>query len=282
MKKSIQNKLKSYSALAGTLAATGTVNAQIIYTDVAPDVIVSTSGMGVQIDLDNGGIIDFTIGMASGVTTSSYAYNEVISNVPQNAINAVSQNGTIGAAPAYPLNAAHVLNDTIGPGNTWATDTAQFAARVYPASTSYNFGNWVGATNNYFGFRFKLGANTHYGWARATVSINSDSLILKDYAYQSMPDTYILAGAMPVLSVGENSLEANVLVYSAHKNIHVNMNNEEATGIITVSNVLGQVVSTASVSDQVTIINMETAVTGIYFVTVSQSDRKFSKKVIIK
>ncbi len=283
MKQTLQNKLKSYSALAGAIAATGAANAQIIYTDVAPDVTVNTSGMGIQIDLDNGGVVDFTLGFASGVTTSSYAYNQVITNVPQNGINAISQNGSVGAAPAYPLNAAHAINDVIGTTLTWATDTAQFAARVYPASTSYNFGNWVGATDKYFGFRFLLGTNTHYGWARVDVGGSAELFTLKDYAYESTPNLPILAGAMPVAtSISEHGLTGNVKIFSTEKNIVVNMNNAEATGIITVSNVLGQVISTSSISDQSTVINLESAITGIYFVTVSQSKEKFTQKVIIK
>ena len=52
---SIENRLKKYSALAGSIvAATGAANAQIVYTDVNPDSVVDQVDSVYMLDLNNG------------------------------------------------------------------------------------------------------------------------------------------------------------------------------------------------------------------------------------
>lgn len=280
MKKSLQNKLKSYSALAGAVATTGTVNAQIIYTDVIPDVTISTTLSGVNIDLDNGGFVDFMVAEQTGVV-SGYAYNEVLSVVPQNGVNAVAQNGTAGT---FPLNAALNLSDPIDASLTWATDTVQFAARVYPASTSYNFGNWVGAVDKYFGFRFNLAGATHYGWARFDVATDGASFTIKDYAYDATPNTAIPAGGMP-LPTGTNELLAqNTMIYGFNKSINIKLlNNSTIDGIVTVTDILGQEVAKTTVTNELTTISMDNAKAGVYFATITKADgSSYTQKLFLK
>ncbi len=53
-------RLKQYSALTGSLLAiAGTSDAQIVYTDVNPDRVLSSVGDTMQLDLDNDGITDY-------------------------------------------------------------------------------------------------------------------------------------------------------------------------------------------------------------------------------
>lgn len=284
MKKSLQKKLKSYSALAGAVATTGAVNAQIIYTDVVPDVTVNTTLSGVNIDLDNGGFVDFMIAEQTGVTGSGYAYNEVLSVVPQNGINAIAQNGTVTLGTAFPLNAALNLSDPIDASLTWATDTVQFAARVYPASPGYNIGNWVGATDKYFGFRFNLAGATHYGWARFDVATDGASFTIKDYAYDATPNTMIPAGGMP-LPTGINELLAqNTMIYGFDKSINVKlMNNLSIDGIITVTDILGQEIAKVNVTNEITTIAMDHAKPGVYFARIAKADGStYTKKLFMK
>lgn len=282
MKKPLQNKLKSYSALAGAVIATGSVNAQIIYTDVVPDVTVATSLGAVNIDLDNGGFVDFMIAEQSGVTGSGYAYNQVLSVVPQNGVNAVAQNGVVSGV--YPLNAMLNLSDPIDASLTWATDTVQFAARVYPASTSYNFGNWVGAVDKYFGFRFNLGGATHYGWARFDIATDGASFTIKDYAYDATANTAIPAGGMPLPTGINEVLAHNTMIYGFDKSINVKIiGGSSIDGVVTVTDILGQEIAKVQVTSDVTTISMEDAKSGVYFATIRKADgSSFTKKLFMK
>ncbi|MCX6296495.1 MAG: T9SS type A sorting domain-containing protein, partial [Bacteroidetes bacterium] len=280
MKNSLQKKLKSYSALAGAVAATASVNAQIIYTDVIPNDTINTTLTGVNIDLDNGGVVDFMVDEQTGVTSSGYAYNEVLSVVPQNGVNAIAENGILGA---FVLNAALNSGDTIDAALTLATDTVQFAARVYPASTTYNFGNWIGAVDKYFGLRFNLAGTTHYGWARFDVAVDGSSFILKDYAYDATADALILAGAMSSSGI-EELLAHNTMIFGFDKSISVKiMNNASIEGVITVTDVLGQLLASVNVTSDVTIIPMTDAKSGVYFATITKKDgSRFTKKLFLK
>ena len=281
MKKSLHDKLKSYSALATAVAATSAVNAQIVYTDVNPDVTVNTSGSGVNIDLDNGGAVDFMVSQQSGVF-GTYAYNAVLSGVTPNGTNAIAENGTLGTAPnTISLNAALNLNDPIDASLTWSTDTTQFPALVYPASTSYNFGNWIGATDKYFGFRFLIGTSTHYGWARFDVATNAASFTIKDYAYNATPNTAIPAGVMTGI---DELLAHNILVYGFDKSINVKlMNSASFDGFVTVTDILGQEVAKVNVVNEITTIPMDNAKPGIYFATITAADGKtYTKKLFMK
>lgn len=280
MKKNLQNKLKSYSALAGAVVATGAVNAQVIYTDVAPDVTINTSLSAINIDLDNGGVVDFVVGLQSGVTGSGYAYNLVLS-LPQGGTNAIAQNGVSGA---YPLNSALNFNDPINSSLTWATNAYQFAALVWPASTSFNEGNWIGAVDKYFGFQFDLAGATHYGWARFDVSTDGASCTIKDYAYDATANTMIPAGGMPLPTNINELLAQNTMIYGFDKSINVKiLNNSTIDGIVTVTNVLGQELAKVAITNETTTISMEDAKPGVYFATISKADgSSYTKKLFLK
>ncbi|MGL4598050.1 MAG: hypothetical protein ACRCYO_10995, partial [Bacteroidia bacterium] len=54
MKKALQNKLRAYTAAAGSIAAfVGTADAQIIYTDITPDAVLTGNNAVYDFDMDN-------------------------------------------------------------------------------------------------------------------------------------------------------------------------------------------------------------------------------------
>jgi hypothetical protein len=64
------------------------------------------------------------------------------------------------------------------------------------------YGPWVaggaGVKNRYLGFKFKIGRQFHFGWARVTVTTTADngfSAVLTGYAYETIPGKAIHAGA---------------------------------------------------------------------------------------
>jgi type IX secretion system substrate protein len=281
MKKSLQSKLKSYSALAGAVAATGAVNAQIVYTDVTPDAVANTPLTGLNIDLDNGGVVDFIIGLNSG-TSYGFPYN-FVATLPQDAANAIAEDGTIATTPPTSLNAALNLSDPIDATIPWSTATQQVAAIVWPSSTSFNAGNWIGATDKYFGFKFLIGTNTHYGWARCDVSTDGATVTLKDYAYDATPNTAIPAGGMPLPTNINEALANNTMIFGFEKTIKVKLSNSSIDGIVTVVDILGQEIAKVNVTDETTTIPMDNAKSGVYFATITKADgSSFTKKLFLK
>jgi hypothetical protein len=276
--KNFQTKLKSYSAIAGTLvAAANTAGAQIIYTDVSPDEVVNTGG-AYNLDLNNDGTVDYQFQVTHG-TNSAYGFPiqyDLAAIVPVpgsgNAIDTL--NGPI----------AHNLNDPLNSTNAWVDDAGasyQLLGLNLP-SLAYQTGNFIGTTDKYIGFKFKISGADHYGWVRIDLNSTATSLTIKDYAYDATANTQILAGAMPLgINEAASALAENVTIFSSDRSVRVNMNNASATGFITVTNALGQEIAKKEISDALMSISMETASKGIYYVTVQQESATITKKVVI-
>ncbi|HEY4902131.1 MAG TPA: hypothetical protein VIH89_01530 [Candidatus Sulfotelmatobacter sp.] len=55
-------------------------------------------------------------------------------------------------------------------------------------------GPWTDKTNKYLGFKFLIDGKIHYGWARMTVIMRKNSIVLTGYAYETIPNHKILEG----------------------------------------------------------------------------------------
>lgn len=275
----LKKKLKSYSALAGTLVAGGTVEAQINYTDVNPDLNVVT-GNSYNLDLNNDATVDFILGTAHGTYTASFGtiqYDYTIA-VPGSSTNAIDTANTGGPT-------AHVLNDPISGSLLWEDSTSaayQLMALAFaPPFNAYNTGNFLGQNDKYLGLKFRIGTSTHYGWVRVDVNAASTQFTVKDYGYEGTANTQILCGAQPATGVTENSLN-NISVFGNANGINVNMNSVAVEGAIIVSDVTGKQLVSIPVTAASNIIPMENAASGVYFVTVVQNGNKITKKIFVK
>jgi len=63
----------------------------------------------------------------------------------------------------------------------------------YSGSYGFSAGEFIDK-ERYLGVRFFIGEDVHYGWIRALLSSEFDSVTVFDWAYQSVPDSTILAG----------------------------------------------------------------------------------------
>jgi hypothetical protein len=279
----IQKKLKSYSAIAGTLAAAvNTANAQsVVYTDVAPDSLLGLSGV-YNLDLNNDAVADFELAQRSGVYYSFISYDAVTVN-PLMAVNAVDTSGGTGTPTA--LDAGIVVDATLN----WI-DSTQMAAITPPTANglalvvptfSFSGGNFLGATGKFLPLRFTVSGVQLYGWVRLNVAADARSFTVIDYAYTNVPNSYSITGA--VVGISEAAKNDNVNIYSYNSEINVKLDpNVSPEGIVTVTNMLGQVVANTQISNSETVIPMGTAKAGIYLVTVKDDSGSYTKRVSIK
>jgi len=193
----IKHPVKYMSKLLYTLLLFFVFNnnlfSQIIYTDIS-DV---TPNASYTLDLNNDTIIDFIIQYGGSSDTIGVICH------PQNS-NAYA--GTIMAGNYLPW--ALAASSTICPSTATWYDTNN------PGTLGWgtNLGYWVGETDKYLALKLIVGTNTYYGWARIDLVATSSSFTLKDYAYQSTPNSCILAGQTN-LGNPENTNKSSALIY---------------------------------------------------------------------
>lgn len=278
-KTTFQSKLKSYSALAGSLIVAGTAaDAQIVYTDIV-DYTGTLNGDTYQLDLNNDGTTDFNISRLDTSFTVSYVgytAKGVIGTKLNN--NAIAVKGT----GFYSTSAlALQLNNVIGPAQIWTNSytSGNLAAMAFLVAGSINAGPWVGVNDRYLGLRLENSGNIYYGWARVSVSANSQSFTIKDYAYRTSANTAINAGDKgSTTSIGEIGSDLTQ-VYASGRIITVN---NTAPAAISIQNVLGQEVRSLNSSEKKTEIGMSDMPAGVYFVTVAGADSRTTTKVFIQ
>lgn len=215
----LEKNLLAYAAAAGAagvglLAGVPTAEAKIVYTVTNTDV-----NNGITLDLNNDGVVDYTIvhgvsASVGGSLISSYlkaCHNPALelgsficfssTNLP-NAGNLVRE--TASGAAALPFGAP------IQPGQEFggAGVGVLMGVRDFYEPGSYHPEKWLGpwanggagVANRYLGFKFKIGNEFHYGWARLTLStagVNGYThftATLTGYAYETIPGKSIRAG----------------------------------------------------------------------------------------
>jgi hypothetical protein len=55
-------------------------------------------------------------------------------------------------------------------------------------------GLWSGANDQFLPLKLEVGSFVYFGWLRMNVGVNGQSIIMKDYAFSSIPNQPILAG----------------------------------------------------------------------------------------
>ena len=277
MKKSLQNRISKYTAVAGAVVSAAGAQAQVVYTDVNPDYshdAPENNGFAVYpLDLNNDQTIDFVIASKDTLTAASHVRFTLAA--PYGAGNAVA-----GETPsAYDYALALDMNSMVDSTLNWIAATNTMAYNVDSANP-YNE-NWNGVTDKYLGLKFVVGANTHYGWARLDSYAIGDSIVVKDYAFDATPNTGIMTGNMGA-SLTETQIENLVkFVNQANNSVQVVVNGNLTNGTVTVVSATGQVVSSDAIKEKTFSVDMNNLSSGIYMVNVTFNEGTTTKKIIV-
>ena len=279
MKKNIiplNKKVNSYATLAGTLITASAAQAQIMYTDIIPDVTLPVGGV-YNLDLDNNATVDFKLQVGHYVS-GSYVFDYAVI-FPQVAGNC---SDTVMSATSR-VTTNHAFNDPLDATTLWDNaGTYGLLAANITAPIAYTVGNFLGATDRYIAFKFDIAGTTHYGWARIDLNATSTLMTIKSYGYKNPANTQSLAGEMPTGIM--ETLEVSTMIYASENKINVKLiNHNSIEGFITVHDVLGHVVTKVKIVNEITTIEMNSSTPGIYFATVTKSDgSSFTKKVYVR
>jgi hypothetical protein len=270
-----KNNLRSYSAFAAAfIASANTAIGQIVYTDISPDSTCNADGENYNLDLNNDGTFDFQfrqIFNAAG-SSSTPAYNKV-------GVEAFGSNMIAGSATGayiYPL--ALNAGDSIKPSLTWNMGTNQ-SMGSYWGGPSYTYGNWPGVTNKFIGLKISVGGSTYYGWARLDVATQGTAFTIKDYAYMNAPDQPILAGMM-VTGISSEK-QQSISIYNDNRNIYINYPGMKSGDLVYIYDASGKEIRTSQMTEQNSIILLDTETPGIYFVRLTNNQHNYTQKIII-
>ena len=181
----LENKLAAYMAAAGAagvalLAATQPAEAKVVYASA--NIPVFTYGYAdVTLDINGDGVTDLTF---FGAT---FAYGTYLK------VYAPTGNGIAGAN----FNASALKwGARIGPKAAF-TSKAQNIASVggcHSSNCSYN-GPWDNTQGHFLGVKFVISGEVHYGWLRLNVPKRPYYSVITGYAYETIPNKPIIAGA---------------------------------------------------------------------------------------
>jgi hypothetical protein len=117
-----------------------------------------------------------------------------------------------------PLASGTVVGPTVG-SIPWASGLAPISG--YDTAGAYGY--FIGLDSAYAGLQFNLQDGTHYGWARISVPTWRDGYWdpfdpnggwLYGYAWETRPDTPIMAGAVPEPAIWALLVAGSLLVWS--------------------------------------------------------------------
>jgi hypothetical protein len=277
--------LSKYTAVAGAVVAAGSVNAQIVYTDVNPDVVVDVNSGIVGLDFNNDATDDlgFAVQNQAGTATySTFTYQYDInfalvagsvmgmSSSSSFAVTALNNGDAIGAAGQFNNASAGSILGGFGP----------LTIPAFSYTTDYTAGNFLGAVDKFVGTKFTAGANTHYGWVRVDVAADASTITIKDHAFNATPNGTINAGQMAGL---ENfAVENKVTIKTTLEEAMINVTPDLIGGSLVITDMAGKEVKSALINDINAKISYTGLNTGVYFVEARFESGSVNKKVYVK
>ncbi len=290
MKKLLQKKF--YACLPTGMAVivtamlfSASTNAQIVYTDVNPDTTVKCMSpnfpcnKSYNLDLNNDGTIDFKL------YSAWYTSPCLINTTKEVYISSQSGNGFYTLV----MNA----NDVIDSNLVFSTSNVILRSITSDGSLVWNScmsSSGSAFADRYLGLQLIVGANIYYGWVRLDVGVIDHPLILaqiilKDYAYNTIPNQPILAGQTVATGIVENAFASSIHLFPSpatnHLTIALGSNIKKVE--VTIADITGKIIYSTTASDTQKIeVNTQDFAAGIYVVQIQTVGFIGTKKLVIE
>jgi Secretion system C-terminal sorting domain len=285
MKSDLAQKIQAYSVLAIPIIATaGATDAQIIHSDFKPDVILDKSGNTFFLDLNADGINDFEL----RVNTFTHYFTRISGSILASALrqNSIAGSGSSSTFLPFALNSGQ----KIGKSLQWNKGNQQYLVGFYLNqydNTSFSIGNWAPMADSFIGLRFQDNDSVyHYGWLRAQTYRSGDSvaITLKDYAYQAIGDSSIVAGDTGKLVSGIQSINNGSvkITYFNHEVYISSSQNSIGEMAVEVFDLEGRRLLEYNSSQKQYQFSTATLPPGLFLVRVTQSGKTYTKKISLR
>ena len=295
--------LIEYSCLAGVfLSLNSKTSAQVIYTDLEPDIELQFDSETAFIDMDNNGTNDFALLKTSEVyyhywtsatSTGVYRFRHGIWAGPQYSFNEIAArsitHGSYGGSTEYfpyALELGVLINESLSFQNAGfqLMGSGFYQTAIGSAYWANRFGSWnPDVENGYIGVRFKINDDCmHYGWIRCTTTDSTKRLIINDYAYETVCEQPIEAGSLiSYVDIQNESKNFNATVYSFNKNIYIHTEISQNTELI-ICDLNGKQIIKDILQNKYELISMTNYKAGIYLVTLLNDGKRYDKKIFIE
>ncbi|MBG15830.1 MAG: hypothetical protein CL853_05705 [Crocinitomicaceae bacterium] len=291
----LDSKLKKYASLAGTItAAVGTASAQVNYTDLNPDVLVTGHMNNYILDLNADNNPDFVFMTLDTAAAGSLTYGGIPITYNVNYAGAIvypSPGNSWAGSSTSMSSSFNMVNipqgSSIGSNNSWSSTSgpvgllADISIPALNYSLSYPAGPFLGTTG-FMGLKFNVGGNTHYGWIRVEVGANGEFLSIKDYAFDATPNTAIVAGETGSGPVGVNDLEEFVNVFNFSNALRIETSENYQNAELSLVSISGKQLVNQQITSTTTVLNTSEIASGIYLLSITSKDKVYTKKVYLK
>jgi len=297
--------IKAYAASAiSFLTIHQEADAQVVYVDIDPDIVLNEGGQAAELDLDQNGTIDFWFHNNSftfySVWFSSYRLMQNILMGPEIEANFIAgETGEYGTAYGgvytryYPFALeAGVKIDTVLNFYNYGLQVMAIKSSMSESGGGggVNIGNnafwfyYLGdiTIDHYLSIQFNSGELMNsFGWIRCDVIDEGRTLVIKDYAYETTPNYPIIAGDTLHYVETIDSLPLNpVTIYSFNEVIYINLQDSVETSI-KVTNLAGQNMLSFKTFKLQNTVDMTNVANGVYIVTAEFANKIYSTKIII-
>ena len=307
MKKNLLKKISACLTVGMAFIVTAmmfsaSTNAQIVYTDVNPDVVRSCQfsglcGAAYSVDLNNDGINDFILAPQKKTFSCGNCNNlsAAIGQVDSAVISSTSQSWIANQVGGYALNA--VIDSSLSWTNgiqVLALNSMNCMACPIPNRTYLNqspsTGTWNNVLGKYLPLKIKVGTLSYYGWVKLSVSIAgyAVSITIMGYAYNTIANQPILAGqtcttpGISPLSLGDG-LGVRLFPNPATNHLTIDLGSNNKKVDVTITDITGKVIYITNAANSEKIeVNTEDFAAGIYVVQIQSADFIAMKKLVIE
>jgi hypothetical protein len=288
-----KTRLKQYSAVAGALVAQGNVNAQVVATDLNPDVIVDSLHAPYALDFNNDANPELTffvqhINGSSSTQGVQFTYDGGIAGVQMTAgVSLVGAVGTGSSSSSFQISALNNGDPISAAGNFGTSSNGALGLDLIVdagplGQIPIQQGNFLNQSNKFLGAKLAAGANTYYGWVELSVNSNASQITIHGYGYQATANTQILAGEGGNSGLELISLADKVTIVGTPDHVAINVTPDLIGAKVSFVSMSGQEVNAAILTDVNNTISFDNLSTGIYQVVVSNGTEKTTQRVYVK
>ncbi|MEN9699063.1 MAG: hypothetical protein RLZZ301_261 [Bacteroidota bacterium] len=290
-----QQKLKQYTAVAGALLASTSVDAQVIAVNLNPDVVLDTTSAPYALDFNNDANPEITFAIqnlngASSISGIAFTYAGAAGGIQLSpnvsVIGAISAGGSSSSSSfqVSALNSGDAISaaQNFGSSSQVALGLDVTVNAGILGTFPIQQGNFLGVSNKFMGAKFQIGTATHYGWVELSMAANATQLTIHGYGYQNTPDSTILAGEGGNAGLDHIALSQKVSILGKPSAAFIHITPDLMGATVQLLSTDGKVLKEQILTDISNELRYDELSTGIYLVSLQHQNDRITERVYVR